>query len=771
MSAGPNWRAIVCSRIQQNPDRYRSAALTFVPGQAIQRGTVLAQVPGAGNLANNTWFFDVATSQVTVQGNNLLTTTLLNGTVVTRIDLLDGAIAPVPNNDQGWGRVSLRNIVTQSDPTTQPPTSDRGPRLFIDQRHAFTGNGQSHTWRVQPVDSTRPMRATLVWTDAPGVANDATPLVNNLNLELRDAGTPPTIWHGNPANFANGFSTPGGVADVANNVECVYVPAPAGIYGVIVRGTTVTEDARNPGSGSPWQDYALVLENAVFASANPVSVSLLVDRSGSMVASGYVDVTRTTSKLFVDLLQPNDRIGVVSFSDNATDVYSDGGLVDLINGSGINAAARNAIDGIPFGGCTNMGQGLQEARDQLAGAPDNRAIVLMSDGFDNKGCRPMDATRPWAVDVAAGLPVGIDVYTCAMGPASDQKTLEQIASLTGGQYYFVPTIDDLYEIYNYIRGNVSGNGVIVNATSTASSSNVPAYVDCAAEQVVFACQWHTRGLNAVGRPPKKASEIHVYLKTPDGKAVPSNASWVNRRSGENYVIFAVDDPPPGRWQVAVETYGDGHTRYTVGGWVQSPLQLLVGLDRFVAGAGSILANIGLQSQTGRRLDVRYTASVSRPSAPLADLLKQHKSSIDKAKPDPKALKDGVDDTIARLIAADQKLHASGKPSILAPVIDRLDVNRRPAGVVAARPVQLARPAGRMVMATPGAPGMVDSASPSILTGSVLATQPALQRTMTHSVRMTARVPGSYSLRVIASGVDPSTRCRFERYVLRCFVVA
>lgn len=667
--------------------------------------------------------------------------------------------------------MSLRNIVTQRDPATQPPTSDRGPRLFVDQRHAFTGNGQSHTWKVQPVDPARPMRATLVWTDAPGVAHDATPLVNNLNLELRDAGSPQTIWHGNPANFVNGFSTSGGTADAANNVECVYIQAPAGIYEVIVRGTTVTEDARNPGSGSPWQDYALVLENAVFANANPVSVSVLVDRSGSMVSSGYVDVTRATSKLFVDSLQPNDRIGVVSFSDNATDVYSDGGLVDLIDDPSVSSAARNAIDGIPFGGCTYMGQGLQAARDQLAGSPGNRAIVLMSDGFDNKGCQPADATRPWAVDVAASLPAGIDVYTCAMGPASDQTKLEQIASLTGGQYYFMPSIDDLHEIYNYIRGNVTGDGVIVNATSTASSSSVGAYVDCGAEQVVFACQWHAQGLNWVSRTPRKASEIYVYLKTPDGKAVPSNASWVTRRTGENYIIFTVDDPRPGRWQVAVETYGDGHTRYTVGGWVKSALQLLVGLDRFGAGAGSILANIGLQSQTGRKLDVRYMASVSRPSVPLADLLKQHKSLIDTAKPDPKALKDGVDDSIARLIAADQKLRVSGKPSILTPVTNRLDVNQRPAGVVAAQPVQLARPEARIVIAMPGALGRLDPANLSVLTGSVLATQPALQRTMTHSVRMTARVPGSYSLRVSVSGVDPSTRCRFERYVLRCFLVA
>jgi hypothetical protein len=177
------------------------------------------------------------------------------------------------------------------------------------------------------------------------------------------------------------------------------------------------------------------------------------------------------------------------------------------------------------------------------------------------------------------------------------------------------------------------------------------------------------------------------------------------------------------------------------------------------------------AQTGRKLDVRYTASVTHPSAPSADLLKQHKSLIDKAKPDPKALKDGLDDTIARLIAADQKLRASGRPSIFTPVVTRLDVTHRAVGAEAAQPVQLAQPAGRMVAAAPGAFGTVEPANPSVLTGSVLAAKPALQRTMTHSVRMTARVPGSYSLRVRASGVDPRTRCRFERHVLRCFVVA
>jgi len=129
-----------------------------------------------------------------------------------------GAIQSIPNNDVGWGRVSLENILQQF------PASDRGPRIILDQSHAFTSNGQEYNVRVAPVDTTRPMRVTLVWTDAPAAAGANPALVNDLDLEVLETSSA-DLYLGN-ANFANGFSQPAGQgnsADSINNIECVYV--------------------------------------------------------------------------------------------------------------------------------------------------------------------------------------------------------------------------------------------------------------------------------------------------------------------------------------------------------------------------------------------------------------------------------------------------------------------------------------------------------------------------------------------------------------------
>ena len=40
--------------------------------------------------------------------------------------------------------------------------------------------------------------------------------------------------------------------------------------------------------------------------------------------------------------------------------------------------------------------------------------------------------------------------------------LEQLASMTGGRYYFMPTIDDLFEIHNYISATLTGNSLVAD---------------------------------------------------------------------------------------------------------------------------------------------------------------------------------------------------------------------------------------------------------------------------------------------------------------------
>jgi hypothetical protein len=109
------------------------------------------------------WAFSGATNTIFVR--MLADTNPGLGVGVQFITALDSTpLTNVPNNDQGWGRLSLSKILLQS------PASDRGPKRFSDQKHAFTTAGQEFQINIAPVDTARPMRITLAWTDAAGAA-------------------------------------------------------------------------------------------------------------------------------------------------------------------------------------------------------------------------------------------------------------------------------------------------------------------------------------------------------------------------------------------------------------------------------------------------------------------------------------------------------------------------------------------------------------------------------------------------------------------------
>ena len=128
--------------------------------------------------------------------------------------------------------------------------------------------------------------------------------------------------------------------------------------------------------------------------------------------------------------------------------------------------ARTAIDSITFGGQTFMGPVITLGASMLAASTFSKGMALFSDGYDNG--------TPSALTAVEGLPSGLPIYTCAMGPLSDQGLMEQIATATGGRYYFMPTIDDLFEIHNYISGSLTGDSLVANDSAMASSSRVEA---------------------------------------------------------------------------------------------------------------------------------------------------------------------------------------------------------------------------------------------------------------------------------------------------------
>lgn len=158
-------------------------------------------------------------------------------------------IKHIPNNQQGWGRFNLGNVID----------GWRRGAVHIDQSVVLTRSDQSHTIRVKAVDPSKQLKVSLVWTDAlgPGLGGKTPAWVNDLDLIVRLKKT----WRGNV--FSKGWSTVGGKADRKNNIENVFLKkAGDGVYTIIVKAANIIGKGLPNRAGKTNQDFALVATNA-----------------------------------------------------------------------------------------------------------------------------------------------------------------------------------------------------------------------------------------------------------------------------------------------------------------------------------------------------------------------------------------------------------------------------------------------------------------------------------------------------------------------------
>lgn len=154
----------------------------------------------------------------------------------------------IPNNNQGWGRVNVNNVISTSVASQ-----------YYDQAMLFTATGAS--FNLPPLvraDGTKPVRISLVWSDAAGGVGASPALVNDLNLTVVNGVD---TYHGNV--FSGGFSATGGSADALNNIENVYLQNPSGNLLVTVDAINIAGDGVPYNGDTTDQDFALVLYNVV----------------------------------------------------------------------------------------------------------------------------------------------------------------------------------------------------------------------------------------------------------------------------------------------------------------------------------------------------------------------------------------------------------------------------------------------------------------------------------------------------------------------------
>ncbi len=226
-------------------------------------GTSMACPHGAGAAAALVQYYRAFHTNA-VPSPALVKAALINS--ANELDESNGGPGPIPNNDEGWGRITLTNIIFTN--------LSAAPRYYeyVDQTVLLT-NSEVYIHHTLIQSAGQPLKITLAYTDVAGFPGAIPALVNDLDLEV--IGPDGTFYRGN--QFVGGESLPNAsTADNLNNVEAVHLSNPLpGDYQVQVRARNVVEDARLD-TAAIDQDFALVISGDM---ARPGMGAVLLDRT------------------------------------------------------------------------------------------------------------------------------------------------------------------------------------------------------------------------------------------------------------------------------------------------------------------------------------------------------------------------------------------------------------------------------------------------------------------------------------------------------------
>ncbi len=189
-----------------------------------------------------------------------------------------------------------------------------------------------------------------------------------------------------------------------------------------------------------------------------VAVLLTLDQSGSMgdpAGTGggrKIDLLHEAASRFVELIQANNGIGIVSFNQAAYSLFpvtQVTGPTDPTRGS-----ARSSIFAISPGGNTSIGNGVELAHNTLTPVTgyDNKAIIIFTDGLEN--------TAKYIADIRSL----IDERTFAIGLGSAEgistNALNALTNGTGGYLVLTDELttntDDYFRLSKYFLQILAG---------------------------------------------------------------------------------------------------------------------------------------------------------------------------------------------------------------------------------------------------------------------------------------------------------------------------
>lgn len=351
-----------------------------------------------------------------------------------------------------------------------------------------------------------------------------------------------------------------------------------------------------------WCSTGLWAQAADRAAAG-IDAVLLMDSSGSMRWTDPKKLRVPAARLFMSLLSPEDRVGLVSFSDAGYPVLF---LTHLERDQ--EQRALDSVDRVSSRGVfTNLHAALLKGQEllQRQGDPDREQIlILMTDGLMDVGDAIEDTRLRELVagEVLEQLrEAGIQVYTIAFTEGSDQLLLQQLADGTGGLYRLAKTDRDLHEVFSAIFESAK-------APDMLPMEGGEFMVDSSIEEVTIVAS-------------KERADVSIFLETPSADQISAEDAGDGLKwfVSEHFDMITLRQPEQGRWKLL---FSDGNNR----AYIVTNLSMGTNLRGGEVPAGSQTAIESWLERDGERLtaeamlsNTEFLIEITEPDGVVSDI--------------------------------------------------------------------------------------------------------------------------------------------------------
>ena len=267
-------------------------------------------------------------------------------------------------------------------------------------------------------------------------------------------------------------------------------------------------------------------------------IILTIDRSGSMEnpisdtdKTQRIVVAKKAAEEFTHFIIPGDHVGLVDYAGdvNVTQPLSSVS-VDVL---------RDKINQVQVGGSgTNIGAPLGTAYQKRAKSTSGNTstvVILLTDGAHNTGTEPLTVVKNSPNFLNKTWPI----YTIGLGSGSEfnEPLLQEIARETGGQYKHASSAQELGDFYATLAARIRGGTTLVRLRdfiNQGQTINHAVEFDPLIETSHLILNWG-------------GSKLELTLTTPQGESITPNTIGSEYSSGENYLIYKIDQPEAGKW--------------------------------------------------------------------------------------------------------------------------------------------------------------------------------------------------------------------------------